>query len=109
MLSDLADLLLAAPFWIAVLHISTPFAEISGLGIPLLGYVMYRTPLGLALRMVGENPQAAEGQAVSVAATRTGAFVVGSALVGVDGSFRTLAAGQGADEAVPQGRALTPL
>ncbi len=29
--------------------------------------------LGLAVRMVGENPQAAEGQGVSVAATRTGA------------------------------------
>ena len=87
----------------------TPFAEMSGLGIPLLdhqtpltllalllvpalGYVLYRTPLGLALRMVGENPQAAEGQGVSVAATRTGAIVAGSALMGVAGSFLTLAA-----------------
>ena len=87
----------------------TPFGEMSGLGIPileqqtpmtllalalvpLLGYLRYRTPAGLALRMVGENPHAAEGQGVSVAAVRTGAIVAGSALMGVAGSFLTLAA-----------------
>jgi hypothetical protein len=47
---------------------------------------------GLAVRMVGENPQAAEGQGVSVAATRTSAIVAGSALMGVAGSFLTLSA-----------------
>ncbi len=87
----------------------TPFSEMSGLGIPLLealtpltllalvlvpllGYLLYHTPAGLALRMVGENPQAAEGQGVSVAATRSVAIVAGSALMGVAGSFLTLAA-----------------
>ena len=87
----------------------TPFAEMSGIGIPvlasqtpltllalllvpLLAWLLQRTPAGLALRMVGENPQAAEGQGVSVAATRTAAIVAGSALMGVAGSFLTLAA-----------------
>ena len=60
--------------------------------VPLISYVLYRTPVGLALRMVGENPQAAEGQGVSVAAVRTGAIVAGSALMGVAGSFLTLSA-----------------
>lgn len=60
--------------------------------VPLVGYVLYRTPVGLALRMVGENPHAAEGQGVSVAATRSGAIVAGSALMGVAGSFLTLSA-----------------
>jgi ABC-type uncharacterized transport system permease subunit len=87
----------------------TPFAEMSGLGVPILdaqtpltlfalllvpliAYALNRTPLGLAVRMVGENPQAAEGQGVSVAATRTGAIVAGSALMGIAGSFLTLSA-----------------
>ena len=87
----------------------TPFGEMSWLGVPILeqqtlltllalllvpliSYVLYRTPVGLAVRMVGENPQAAEGQGVSVAAVRTGAIVAGSALMGVAGSFLTLAA-----------------
>jgi general nucleoside transport system permease protein len=86
-----------------------PFAEMSGLGVPILdhqtpltllalalvpaiSYLLYRTPAGLALRMVGENPQAAEGQGISVAATRSAAIVAGSALMGVAGSFLTLAA-----------------
>ena len=87
----------------------TPFAPMDGLGIPVLaqqtpltllalllvpviGWMLYRTPAGLAVRMVGENPQAAEAQGVSVAATRTAAIVAGSALMGVAGSFLTLAA-----------------
>jgi simple sugar transport system permease protein len=60
--------------------------------VPVLGYLLYRTPLGLAVRMVGENPQAAEGQGVSVAAVRSGAIVAGSALMGVAGAFLTLSA-----------------
>ncbi len=87
----------------------TPFAEMSGLPlpvlsqqtpltllalllVPLLAWFIQRTPAGLALRMVGENPQAAEGQGLSVAAVRTSAIVAGSALMGVAGSFLTLAA-----------------
>jgi general nucleoside transport system permease protein len=46
----------------------------------LIAYVLYRTPLGLAVRVVGENPQATKGQGVSVAAVRTGAIVAGSFL-----------------------------
>ncbi|MDM0045651.1 ABC transporter permease [Variovorax dokdonensis] len=60
--------------------------------VPMVAYVLYRTPAGLALRMVGENPQAAEGQGVSVAATRTAGIMAGSALMGVAGSFLTLSA-----------------
>jgi simple sugar transport system permease protein len=51
-----------------------------------------RTPLGLAVRMVGENPAAAEGQGLSVQGLRIGAICAGSALMGVAGSFLTLSA-----------------
>lgn len=77
---------------IPVLDAQTPLTLLALLLVPLLAYVLHRTPLGLALRMVGENPQAAEGQGVSVAAVRTGAIVAGSALMGVAGSFLTLSA-----------------
>jgi len=86
-----------------------PFAELSGIPIPVLasqtaltwaaliavpviGWVLYRTPLGLALRMVGENPAAVEGQGIDVVRLRTGAVVAGSALMGVAGAFLTLSA-----------------
>ena len=75
-----------------ILQNQTPLTLLALLLVPLLSYALYRTPLGLAVRMVGENPQAAEGQGVSVAATRTLAIVAGSALMGIAGSFLTLAA-----------------
>ena len=84
----------AAMDWlgIPILAQQTPLTLLALALVPLIGYTLYRTPVGLALRMVGENPQAAEGQGVSVAAVRTGAIVAGSALMGVAGSFLTLSA-----------------
>ncbi len=87
----------------------TPFAEMTWLGIPILAaqtpltllalatvpvvaWLLYRTPVGLAIRMVGENPAAAEGQGLNVDSVRIGAIVAGSALMGVAGAFLTLSA-----------------
>jgi ABC-type uncharacterized transport system permease subunit len=77
---------------IPVLAAQTPLTLLALLLVPIIAWALYRTPAGLAVRMVGENPQAAEGQGVSVAATRTSAIVAGSALMGVAGSFLTLSA-----------------
>jgi simple sugar transport system permease protein len=77
---------------IAVLEAQTPLTLLAIALIPLSAWILYRTPAGLAVRMVGENPQAAEGQGISVAAVRTGAIVAGSALMGVAGAFLTLSA-----------------
>jgi general nucleoside transport system permease protein len=77
---------------IPLLNAQTPLTLLALLLVPAIGYLLYRTPAGLALRMVGENPQAAESQGISVARTRTAAIVCGSALMGVAGSFLTLSA-----------------
>jgi simple sugar transport system permease protein len=55
-----------------VLNQETPLTLLALGLVPLIGWVLYRTPLGLAVRMVGENPQAAEGQGIPVRAVRTG-------------------------------------
>lgn len=87
----------------------TPFAEMTWLPVPILdqqtpmtllalacvaliAWILYRTPVGLAVRAVGENPAAAEGQGLNVNAVRTGAIACGSALMGVAGAFLTLSA-----------------
>ncbi|MBL8343264.1 MAG: ABC transporter permease [Rubrivivax sp.] len=75
-----------------VLAQQTPLTLLALVLVPVLAWFIARTPAGLALRMVGENPQAAEGQGLSVAAVRTGAIVAGSALMGIAGCFLTLAA-----------------
>lgn len=80
--------------WLAipVLNEQTALTLLALLLVPAIGWLLYRTPLGLAIRMVGENPAAAEGQGLSVAGLRTGAIVAGSALMGVAGAFLTLSA-----------------
>ncbi len=55
-----------------------------------MGYLIFRTPLGLALRMSGENPHAAEAQGVDPIKIRYGAIIAGSALMAVGGAFLTL-------------------
>ncbi|GAP38626.1 ABC transporter permease [Piscinibacter sakaiensis] len=75
-----------------VLNEQTPLTLLALLLVPLLGALLYRTPLGLAIRMVGENPAAVEGQGLSVAGLRIGAVAAGSALMGVAGAFLTLSA-----------------
>jgi simple sugar transport system permease protein len=77
---------------IPVLEAQTPLTLLALLAVPAMAWVLYRTPLGLAIRMVGENPAAAEGQGLSVARLRIGAIVAGSALMGVAGAFLTLSA-----------------
>lgn len=48
------------------------------------------TALGLAVRIVGENPAAADSQGIPVYWTRAGAVVFGSGLMAIGGSFLTL-------------------
>ena len=56
------------------------------------GYVLYRTPLGLAIQAVGDNPSAVESQGLSVYALRMGAVVVGSSIMALGGAFLTMSA-----------------
>jgi len=77
---------------IPVLSSQTPLTWLALALVPALAWVLYRTPLGLALRMVGENPAAVEGQGIGVVRLRTFAVVAGSALMGVAGAFLTLSA-----------------
>lgn len=60
--------------------------------VALVWYVLMRTPLGLALRAVGDNPDAVDAQGLSVYGLRIGAVMAGSALMAVGGAFLTMAA-----------------
>jgi len=75
-----------------VLSTQTPLTLLALLAVPAVAWLLYRTPAGLAIRMVGENPSAAEGQGLDVSAVRVAAIVAGSALMGVAGAFLTLSA-----------------
>ncbi|BBE72849.1 ABC transporter permease [Oharaeibacter diazotrophicus] len=57
-----------------------------------VAWLLARTPLGLAVRMAGENPHAVEAQGLDPIRIRIGAVVAGSALMGLGGAFLTTAA-----------------
>ena len=70
----------------------TPLTYLAFAVVALTAFVLYRTPLGLALRAAGENPSAVEAQGLSVTALRMGAVIVGSGLMAVGGAFLTMSA-----------------
>lgn len=54
--------------------------------VPVIAFVLNRTPYGMKLRAVGENPAAADSLGVSVARIRYSAVIAGSTLAGVAGA-----------------------
>lgn len=59
--------------------------------IPVISLLLYKTHIGLKIRTVGENPLTADTVGVNVYLTRTLSLVAGGALIGIGGSFLTLA------------------
>ena len=70
----------------------TPLTYLAFVVVGVTAFVLYRTPLVLALRAAGENPSSVEAQGLSVTALRMGAVIVGSGLMAVGGAFLTMSA-----------------
>ena len=84
----LSDIPLLGP----ALFSQTPLTYLAFILVGVVGVVLYRTPLGLAVRAAGENPAAVAAQGLSVTAIRMGAVMVGSGLMAVGGAFLTMSA-----------------
>ncbi|MBC16963.1 Inner-membrane translocator [Pseudodesulfovibrio profundus] len=80
------------PFVGEILFSQSALTYLAFLAIIVVSYVLFRTPIGLAVRMTGENPMAVEAQGLSVFSIRTGAVMVGSAFMAVGGAFLTMSA-----------------
>lgn len=85
-------LLADVPFLGPILQQQTPLTYLALALFALAAFVLYRTPLGLAIRAAGENPAAVEAQGLDVHAIRIGAVVAGSALMALGGAFLTMSA-----------------
>jgi len=66
------------PIWIAFLV------------VPLSWYVLYKTPFGLRLRAVGENPEAADAAGVPVARMRYAGVLLSGLLAGIGGAYLSI-------------------
>lgn len=76
----------------SALFSQTPLTYFAFILVGVVSVVLYRTPLGLAVRAAGENPAAVAAQGLSVTAIRMGAVMVGSGLMAVGGAFLTMSA-----------------
>ena len=84
----LSDIPLLGP----ALFSQTPLTYLAFVLAVVVSVVLYRTPVGLAVRAAGENPAAVEAQGLNVTAIRMGAVMVGSGLMAVGGAFLTMSA-----------------
>lgn len=80
------------PFFGPVLFQQTALTWLAFLCVGVVGWVLYRTPLGLAIRAVGDTPHAVEAQGLDVHLIRIGTVMAGSALMALGGAFLTMSA-----------------
>lgn len=80
------------PFLGEAIFSHTPMTYFCFAVVPVVIYVLYRTPVGLAVRMAGENPMAVEAQGINVLTVRTAAVAVGSAFMAMGGAYLTMSA-----------------
>jgi simple sugar transport system permease protein len=94
--------------WLAPLRQPLPVYAALAL-VPLVWVVLARTRLGLALRAVGESPEAAASLGIPVAAMRVGALAVAAFFAGLGGGYLSLAYSNTFVEGMSAGRGFIAL
>jgi len=89
LLPTLGQLIPVAPQW----RVLTNVSAISLLALFVVGctwYVLYRTPFGLRLRSVGENPEAADAAGIRVQRIRYAGVILSGVLAGIGGAYLSI-------------------
>jgi general nucleoside transport system permease protein len=92
------------PFWGEAMFTQAAPTYLALAMVGVTAWILNRTPLGLALRMTGENPAAVEAQGLDPLRIRIGAVVVGSAMMALGGAFLTTVAFNSFFPTMVQGR-----
>jgi simple sugar transport system permease protein len=104
LLPAMSRLLPFLPSWRILTDVSI-ISVLALLAVFVTRYILYRTPFGLRLRAVGENPEAADAAGVKVTRIRYTGVILSGALAGIGGAYlsigqsslftRNMAAGRG--------------
>jgi ABC-type uncharacterized transport system permease subunit len=90
---EAAQIPLLGTFYAEVVSGHTALLYLSLLSVPLVGWLLMGTRLGLRMRAVGENPHAADTGGVSVAKVRYIALGLNGVLCGIAGAYLSTAHG----------------
>jgi simple sugar transport system permease protein len=88
--SDSESVLNVLPKWGIGSFQFSPLIYIAFLTVPVVSYILYRTPFGLRLRSVGEAPQAAASVGVNVIRMRYIAVIISGILAGLAGAYLSI-------------------
>lgn len=80
------------PFVGPVLFQQTAMTWLALFLVAAVWWVMEKTALGVAIKAVGDNPEAVNAQGLSVIKLRMGSVIAGSALMALGGAFLTMSA-----------------
>jgi simple sugar transport system permease protein len=89
LLPTLAQLIPGAPQWRLLMNISA-MSVLALLVVAGTWYALYRTPFGLRLRSVGENPEAADAAGIRVQRIRYLGVVLSGVLAGIGGAYLSI-------------------
>ncbi len=89
LMPSLAQLIPGMPRWRLLTDVSV-MSLLALVAALVTRYVLYRTPFGLRLRSVGENPEAADAAGVRVNRIRYSAVVLSGILAGVGGAYLSI-------------------
>lgn len=82
----IADLPIIGP----IIGTQSPLVYLSLIMVPVSWFILFKTPFGLRLRAVGENPRAAETVGVSVYRMRYSGVLISGVLASLGGAFLSI-------------------
>ena len=101
---ELAGVPILGPIYSELISGHNILAYAAFVAVPITAFVLFQTRFGLRLRAVGENPKALDTAGISVTLLRYQALIITAVLVGIGGTYLSIAQSAGFNNNMSAGR-----